>query len=89
MNDRLPWPLRLRMLFDRAFSREQEFEADRNAVTMCANAGYAREAGAVFLARLRTLDQSTGVWQILSTHPPLTERITHVREVVRELDRAK
>ena len=34
----------IRMLFARAFSREQEFEADRVALTFCIRAGYASPA---------------------------------------------
>lgn len=65
-----------RMLFERAFSREQEFEADRLAVTLCARAGYAPQAAAAFLTRLGTFTSSTGgVAHLLSTHPPLQDRI--------------
>jgi Zn-dependent protease with chaperone function len=70
----------LKMLFDRAFSREQEYEADRLAVAMCARAGYAPQAGAAFLARLGAYASSTGkIAQLLSTHPPLQERIGQLR----------
>jgi Zn-dependent protease with chaperone function len=66
----------IRMLFDRAYSREQEFEADRHAVTLCVRAGYAPQAATAFLTRLGALDSSTGgIGQFLSTHPPLQERI--------------
>jgi Zn-dependent protease with chaperone function len=72
----------LKMLFDRAFSREQEYEADRLAVTMCARAGYSPRAAAVFLTRLGAFTSSTGsVAQLLSTHPPLPERIGQLRGV--------
>ncbi len=33
----------LRMLFDRAYTREQEFEADSYAVRLCSRAGYAAQ----------------------------------------------
>jgi predicted Zn-dependent protease len=73
----------LQMLFDRAFSREQEYEADRLAVTMCVRAGYAPQAGVAFLTRLGAVTSSTGgVAQLLSTHPPLQERIGQLRGVV-------
>jgi Zn-dependent protease with chaperone function len=66
----------LKLLFDRAFSREQEYEADRLAVAMCARAGYSPRAAAAFLTRLGALTSSTGsIAQLLSTHPPLQERI--------------
>jgi Zn-dependent protease with chaperone function len=70
----------IRMLFDRAYTRDQEFEADRAAVTLCARAGYAPQAAATFLTRLAALDGSTGgVAQLLSTHPPMRERIENLR----------
>jgi Zn-dependent protease with chaperone function len=66
----------IRMLFDRAYSREQEFEADRAAATFCARAGYAPQAATTFLARLGAIAGSNeGVLQLLSTHPPVRERI--------------
>jgi Zn-dependent protease with chaperone function len=66
----------VRMLFDRAFSREQEYEADRFAVRLCTRAGYAPQAARAFLTRLETFTTSTGtVAQLLSTHPPLWDRI--------------
>ncbi len=71
----------LKFFFDRAFSREQEFEADRTAATLCANAGYAPQAGAAFLRRLGIFASSTGcVMQFLSTHPPLQERIMQLQQ---------
>jgi Zn-dependent protease with chaperone function len=70
----------IRMLFDRAYSREQEFEADRVAATFCARAGYAPQAATAFLARLGAIAGSTGgVMQLLSTHPPVRERIEQLR----------
>ena len=72
----------LRMLFDRAFSREQEFEADRVAVTLCARAGYAPQAGIAFLKRLGVFASSPGgVGQLMSTHPLLQERIAQLRAI--------
>lgn len=70
-----------RLLLDRAYSREQEFEADETAVGFCKRAGYAASAGAVFLERLRNLDRSTGVGHLLDTHPPLAERVAFVRSL--------
>ena len=69
----------LRFLVDRAFSREQEFEADRVAVTLCSAAGYSPLAAATFLRRLGPLAATTpGVQQLLATHPPLKERIAQL-----------
>lgn len=70
-----------RLLLDRAYSREQEFEADEKAVELCKRAGYAASAGAVFLERLRDLDRGTGVGHLLDTHPPLGERVAFVRSL--------
>jgi Zn-dependent protease with chaperone function len=71
----------IRMLFDRAYSREQEFEADQVAATFCARAGYAREAPAAFLSRLGAVAGANGtVLQLLSTHPPLRERMEQMRK---------
>jgi len=72
----------LRFLLDRAFSREQELEADRFAVRFCARAGYAPQAAADFLERLPGVDRSIGVGQLLDTHPPLKERISQIRSVI-------
>lgn len=70
-----------RLLLDRAYSREQEFEADEKSVAFCRRAGYTPGAGAVFLERLRNLDRSTGVSHLLDTHPPLAERVSFLRSV--------
>jgi len=42
----------LRMLFDRAYTREQEFEADAWAVRQCAKSGFAPSASIALLERL-------------------------------------
>jgi Zn-dependent protease with chaperone function len=70
----------IRMLFDRAFSREQELEADRVAVALCARAGYAPQAAIAFLTRLNVFANSPGgVGQLMSTHPLMKERIAQLR----------
>ena len=74
----------LRWLFDRAYSREQEFEADQWAVRLAARAGYAPEEAVAFLERLGSqAAQANLVSQLLSTHPPVTERINHLRRELR------
>ncbi|MCU0705735.1 MAG: M48 family metalloprotease [Fimbriiglobus sp.] len=70
-----------RFLLDRAYGREQEFEADATAVRLCRAAGYAPGAGAEFLDRLRGLDRGTGVGNLIDTHPPLAERIAYLRSL--------
>ena len=44
----------MKKLLDHKCSRENEFEADRDAVTFCHRAGYSAHAGAEFLERLDT-----------------------------------
>jgi Zn-dependent protease with chaperone function len=76
----------LKALLDRGCSRENEFEADRDAATFCHRAGYAPEAGADFLQRLASGELPKGtIRQLLSTHPPLGERITELRAHVERL----
>jgi len=80
----------LGMLFNRAHSREQEFEADRWAVGFSARAGYAPSASIALMERLgRGEAPSNLVSQLLGTHPPLTERLHHLHEAIRRCnDRA-
>jgi predicted Zn-dependent protease len=78
-----------KMLFDRGCSRENEFEADRDAVTFCHRAGYSAEDGAGFLSRLASGELPKNViQQLLSTHPPLSERLTEVRGQIERLKAA-
>lgn len=70
----------IRFLFDRAFSREQEFEADGAAVKLCNRAGYAPQAAIAFLERLDGFASANGtVPHLLSTHPPIRDRIAQLR----------
>lgn len=75
----------MRMLLDRAYSREQELEADDLAVSLSARAEYAPEAAISFLRRLAGLADtgSSVVSQLLSTHPPVKERIEQLTDTVR------
>ena len=70
----------MKKLLDTGCSRENEFEADRDAVTFCHRAGYSAGAGAEFLERLASgeVPRDT-IKQLLSTHPPLTERLAEIR----------
>ena len=78
--------LGVKVLLDRGFSRENEFEADRDAAAFCHRAGYSAEAGAAFLERLASGELPRNViQQLLSTHPPLSERIAEVRAQVERL----
>jgi Zn-dependent protease with chaperone function len=76
----------MKALLDRGTSRENEFEADRDAATFCHRAGYSPEAGAEFLQRLASGELPKNVIQhLLSTHPPLSERMTELRAHVQRL----
>src|SRR5262249_14511216 len=60
----------LRTLFDRAYTREQEFEADEWAVRQCARAGYAPAAAMTLLSRLGHGEAPRDlVAGLLNTHP--------------------
>ena len=67
---------------ERAYSHEQEFEADDLGVLLSRAAGF-DTAGAVRLfERLRSLDagaEASGLGTYLSTHPPVTERIERLQ----------
>lgn len=78
----------LRWLFDRAYSREQEFEADLCAVRLCARAGYAPAEALALLERLGSMAAADSlVAQILGTHPPVKDRIRQLTGVVHTLAR--
>jgi predicted Zn-dependent protease len=67
-------------------SRENEFEADRDAATFCHRAGYSAQAGVDFLERLARGELPSGViQQLVSTHPPLSERLTELRGSIERL----
>ncbi len=70
----------VKTLLNRVCSRENEFEADRDAIAFCHRAGYSVQAGAEFLERLRSGELPNGViQQLMSTHPPLSERLAEMR----------
>jgi predicted Zn-dependent protease len=74
----------LRMLFDRAYTREQEFAADAWAVRICARAGYEPSASIALLTRLSQGEAPTNlVSKMLSTHPPLAERVKFLNNAIR------
>ena len=73
----------LRMLFDLAYTREQEFEADNLAVKLLARAGYAPSASIALLERLVVASAPGNVVStLMSTHPPVNERVSQLRELV-------
>jgi Zn-dependent protease with chaperone function len=74
----------LGMLFDRAYSREQEFEADRWAVRLSARAGYVPSASIALLERLAGGEAPSNlVSEMLGTHPPIKDRLQHLSEAIR------
>ncbi len=76
----------LKALLDRGCSRENEFEADRDAATFCHRAGYSASAGADFLQRISSGELPKNVvQQLLSTHPPIGERIAELQSHARRL----
>ena len=76
----------MKKLLDTGCSRENEFEADRDALTFCHRAGYSTEAGAEFLQRLAGGElPRTVIQQLLSTHPPTSERIAALRGHIERL----
>jgi Zn-dependent protease with chaperone function len=70
----------LRTLFDRAYTREQEFEADNLAVRLLSQAGYSPTGSIALLERLESANVPNDlVSTILSTHPPMRDRISQLR----------
>jgi predicted Zn-dependent protease len=67
---------------ERAYSRDEEFEADELGVLLMRAAGF-DPAGAIrMLQCLGTLDRSRdplGLNRYLSTHPPIDERVARLR----------
>jgi Zn-dependent protease with chaperone function len=73
----------LRALFDRAYTREQEFEADEWAVRQCARAGYVPAAAMTLLSRLGHGEAPRDlVAALLNTHPPIGERMNAINAVI-------
>ena len=66
----------------RAYSRESELEADSFAVALIRTSGGDALAGEQWLEKLaqRMPNQSVALWgEYFATHPPLTERLAHLR----------
>jgi len=71
-----------RQLLSRAFSRDNELEADAFAVTLVGAAGGDSSAGERLLQKLAQTTSGQGVsiaGEYLATHPPPTERIANLR----------
>lgn len=84
----------LGLLDERAFSRDQEFEADRIGIALIGRAGYDVDAAIAALSRLRehTLlearlasrspDRADPAASMLSTHPRTADRVRAARDLV-------
>jgi predicted Zn-dependent protease len=72
-----------KQLLNRAFSRDDEFEADLFAADLLRKAGGDPEEGERLLMKVASLTQqdTTGaVWEYFSSHPSLQERIANLRQ---------
>ncbi len=64
-------------LYDRGYSRDQEYQADSYGVQIMAAAGYNPEGAVTALAKLG-LDRSKGINRYLATHPDTPDRIDRI-----------
>jgi predicted Zn-dependent protease len=77
-----PWLQRIGLQWlERAYSREQEFEADALAVLLTRAGGFDPHGALRLFERLRALDPggARGLGAYLSTHPPVDDRIAELR----------
>lgn len=84
----------LGVLGERAYSRDQEFEADRIGIALIARAGYDTDAASIALARLRdhdllegrlasrTPDAIDSSSNMMSTHPRTVDRVKAARDLL-------
>ncbi len=77
----------VRFFLTRGFSRENEFDADRLAVTFAHRARFDAAAGLTFMQRLRAAEgrDPNQFETLFRTHPALSDRIVRVREHLRGL----
>ena len=85
-----PWLRSVGMQWlEKAYSREQEYEADILGSRLAQVAGFDPHGALRMLERFRSLEGSSdpiGLGAYLSTHPPINDRQQHIREQLR-LDR--
>jgi predicted Zn-dependent protease len=70
---------------ERAYSQDQEFEADELSLLLMRAAGFDPAAAIRMLQRLGQLDRTPdplGLGAYLSTHPPLEDRVLRLRRVI-------
>lgn len=70
------------LLLDRAFSKEQEFEADAHAIKYCRNSYYLPERACDFLESLKSYSAESELLELLNTHPPLEHRTKRLRQLL-------
>jgi len=79
-----PWLRRVGVRWlEQAYSREQEFEADELGGRLMRAAGFDPQGCVRMLERFRSMESASdplGVAAYLSTHPPVDDRIHHLRE---------
>lgn len=72
----------VRELADRAYSREQELEADALAARLAHVAGFDAHAAVRLLGRLPPAPAATAFDRYFATHPPFVERLANLRRVL-------
>lgn len=77
----------VRVLANRGFSREAEFDADLVGTTLTHRSGFNAGAGLTFMERMRVAEgrDPSRVEVFFSTHPGLADRMVRVRELLRRL----
>jgi predicted Zn-dependent protease len=68
-------------LYDKGYSRNQEYQADDYGVKLMRQAGYNPEGAVKALAKLG-MDKSTGLNKYLATHPDMPRRIDRLGKIV-------
>lgn len=75
------------LLFERAYSREEEREADLFGIYQATRAGWEPRGLLEFFEVLKTMERPDNpVSRALSTHPPTAERIALVRRELNQMD---
>ena len=79
-----PWLRRVGLEWlERAYSRDHEFEADALGALLTRAAGFDPSGAFRLFARFQRLDRSTGALGLgayLSSHPPVDDRVTRLRD---------